>query len=211
MGSTDRHGKHETHLLARRLAAGDATAIAALYRKYYHRLLGYGLQIPGNFPKPELEDVIQELFIWLAENSCRTDSIENFEAYLFQSFRRNLQSKYTKRERNRNSLQKYIQHHLSNADNNFRSPEQLRIDHEEQDQLRLLVRKQLEQLPDYQREVLYLRYFENKSYPEIAAILSVSQQVAYNYVSRGIKKLKELFANTAITHLYWLLLFWANF
>jgi len=53
------------------------------------------------------------------------------------------------------------------------------------------VQQALASLPTSQREALYLRYFENKSYEEIAEILAVNQQVAYNYVSRGLKRLRQ--------------------
>ena len=49
----------------------------------------------------------------------------------------------------------------------------------------------LGQLPERQREALHLRYHLELDYPDVAEILGVSQQVAYNYVNRGIKTLKK--------------------
>lgn len=201
------NGKHKTSPLLHRLAAGDDSAIAILYRQYYHRLLFYGLQVAGNFQQHEVEDVIQEFFIWMAENYTKMATVEDLEAYLFRSVRRNLHSRYTARQRSRASLQRYISRHLPQDDDFCQSPEQIQVQKEEEQQLQQVIRHELQQLPDYQREVLYLRYFENRSYTEIADLLSLNHQVVYNYVSRGIKRLKKQFADLVISAIYWLMIF----
>lgn len=208
MRSINRHDKQETRYLAQQLALGDDAAIALLYRKYFHRLLYYGLQVSGNYQQNEVEDVIQDLFIWLAENHRQIATVKDFEAYLFQSLRRNLQQKYTARRRRRNSFQRYLIYQPTDTEKTYHSPEFLHIQQEEERHLKDLIRRQLEQLPDYQREVLYLRFFENRSYSEIASLLSVSHQVAYNYVSRGIKKLKAQFADLIISVILTLAALW---
>ena len=49
----------------------------------------------------------------------------------------------------------------------------------------------MQALPAYQKEVLYLRFYENRNYKEIAAILSVNAQVARNYVFRALSVLRK--------------------
>jgi RNA polymerase sigma factor (sigma-70 family) len=177
--------------LVQRLAQGDAKAIEAIYRDYFHRLLYYGNQVAGPGYEHEVEDVIQEFFIWLAENRAKVEQVRNFESYMFQSIRRNLQCKLSAGKKSHAAYERYVSRTSPLREYASCSPEQLQIQHEEMESIKALIQRGLDQLPPYLREVLYLRYFEDKSYPEIAAILSVSDQVAYNYVYRAVKRLKK--------------------
>ena len=55
--------------------------------------------------------------------------------------------------------------------------------------------REIEQLPSRQKEVIYLKFFEGFDYLEITGIMSISYQVARNYASRGIKRLREQIGN----------------
>lgn len=177
--------------LAQRLKQGEVGAIEMIYRGYFHRLLCYGVQVAGPGHEHEVEDVIQEFFIWLAENSAKADQIRNFESYMFHSIRRNLQCRLNAGKKNHAARERYVNRTSSLQEFTSHSPEQIHIQHEESESIKTLIQKELDHLPPYLKEVLYLRYFEDKSYPEIAAILSVSDQAAYNYVHRAIKRLKR--------------------
>jgi len=52
------------------------------------------------------------------------------------------------------------------------------------------VAEQLALLPVRQREALHLRYKVELEYDEVAEVMGVSRQVAYNYVNRGVKGLR---------------------
>ena len=65
----------------------------------------------------------------------------------------------------------------------------------ETDQLiRHKLRRAIELLPKRQREALYLRYFENLTYEEIAQVMGLQRQAVANYLL-GIKSS----ANTGIS------------
>jgi RNA polymerase sigma factor (sigma-70 family) len=49
----------------------------------------------------------------------------------------------------------------------------------------------IDQLPSHQKEVIYLRYYKDKSFHEIAQILGIKYQVARNFSYRGIKFLRN--------------------
>lgn len=177
--------------LAQRLKRGEADAIELIYRGYFRRLLYYGIQIMGPDRRQEVEDVVQEFFIWLAENNARAAEVDNLESYMFRAVRRNLKSRLNVEKKSQATHDRYISRTLPLQESSSHSPEQLHIQREESESIKVLIQRELDQLPPYLREALYLRYFENKSYPEVAAILSVSDQAAYNYVFRAIKRLKK--------------------
>lgn len=55
-----------------------------------------------------------------------------------------------------------------------------------------LVRELLQQINNKYREPLMLRFFEEKSYPEISDILQIPEGTVATYISRGRKELKGL-------------------
>src|SRR5881394_2971975 len=57
----------------------------------------------------------------------------------------------------------------------------------------------LGELSDADRDAVVLRYFHKKSAAEIATILGVSDDAAQKRVSRGVEKLREVFAKNKIT------------
>ena len=189
--TTYRSSSGDLQELAKRLKAGDVEAIELIYRTYFHRLLYCGVQITGPGYIHQVEDVIQEFFIWLAENGAKIENIYNLESYIFQSIRRNLQSILSSEKKSHAAYERYVQRTSPLRESEIRSPEQLHIQQEELDATKAQIQQELELLPPYLKEALYLRYFEDKPYPEIAAILSISDQVAYNYVFRAIKRLKQ--------------------
>lgn len=185
----------EPNELARRIAIGDIGAIEKVYRIYFHRLRYYGIQVLGQQYQQEVEDVIQDFFMWMAQNYIKMGRVRDFEVYMFQSIRRNLQSRKRTDQDSQKSFERYVNRTLPLRETENHSPEQLYIDKEEKYKCITRIKTELNKLPPYQREILYLRYFEDKSYKEIANILSINDQVAYNYVSRAIKRLKKQMAN----------------
>ena len=150
----------------------DSSKFEAIYLKYYATLLVYGKTITVN--EQLIEDAIQELFvvIWQKGDSLLIKS--SFENYLFIAFRNNLIKKIKKQG-------------LSEL--NFDLPDELdqEINFENERQLKVW----LEKLPPSQKEVIFLRYYQNKSYLEISEMLNISYQVARNFSYRAIKFLKK--------------------
>ena len=68
-----------------------------------------------------------------------------------------------------------------------------------------LLHQTVESLPDYLREIVFLRYFQGLSYKEIGDIMQVNEQVARNYAQRAVKRLKEKLQSAKISSASWLL------
>ena len=115
----------------------------------------------------------------------------SLESYLFASFRNNL-------------IRKLKQHQALGFDYHFTadSNAESEIQYAKEKRLQLLLQK----LPARQREVLFLRYYKNQSYQEIAENLDISYQVARNFAYRGIKWLKSKMKDFHFTEILFLLL-----
>ena len=68
------------------LAAGDASAYAALYDRYGAALFRVAVAIVGS--REEAEDAVQDVFVALVRAGERLRTIRNLKAYLFASLRR---------------------------------------------------------------------------------------------------------------------------
>lgn len=179
-----------TELVAK-LAKGDALAIAQIYKQMYTALVYFGLQVVGKHQQDLVEETIQELFIWLAENYQQVGEIKHFEAYMYQSLRQNLVRQLQAKKAKINSRNRFLQRTRAFEKIKLDSPEKEFLDKEQAHINKIKLSKKLAALPTYQKEVLYLRFYEDRSYKEIAEILSVKAQVARNYVFRALSTLRQ--------------------
>lgn len=182
--------KEELKRIVHQLAKGDAAAIDTLYRLYFKRLKSYGRQIVGKDKEDLVITVIQEFYMWLVKNHQKMANIEDFELYLFKSVRLNILSTLKKQQQRENLFQKHIDQTQHTQSLSTPSTETQFISQESEQLQKDLIARELDKLPTYQKEVLYLRYFQNYSYKDIGEILSVSEQVARNYAYRAVKGMK---------------------
>lgn len=150
----------------------DKRKFEKIYLKYYPLLITYGKTIADQ--EPLIEDTIQELFITLWQKRASFIVRSSFETYLFVAFRNNYIRKL-KADKKQDLKVDLEQEELSE------------FFQEKEEQLLILIEK----LPAHQKEVLFLRYYKDKSYQEIAEILGINYQVARNFSYRAIKFLKK--------------------
>ncbi|MFT3827934.1 MAG: sigma-70 family RNA polymerase sigma factor [Chitinophagaceae bacterium] len=153
-----------------------------LFRMHYSYLYRYGNKICADVYL--LEDAIQELFaeLWQQKTAVPTISIK---AYLLRALKYKLFR----------TLQK--QHLIVNADN---LPEQgyFELSHET-----LIIAQQedkenagkviaaMNQLSDRQKEIIYLKFYQDMSYEEVAEVMNINYQAARNLLYQAIKSLRN--------------------
>lgn len=188
--------KEELAVLIQELSQGSVKAYSTVYRLYYNRLFRYALQICER--EDLAEDTLQDFFTYLAENCRKLRKVNNLEVYLFQSIKRNLFARLSREKQGRQARDRYWRRTTPTEDQFIPPPDQSVIAREESNQRQQLLRGELAKLPEHQREILYLRYYEELGYDDICQILGVSNQVARNYASRAIKQLKMALLNLAL-------------
>jgi RNA polymerase sigma factor (sigma-70 family) len=165
---------------------GDRDAFATLFRRHYDGLYRYG----GKFiDDPSLlEDSIQELFIELWQSKSRIP-VTSIRAYLLKS----LKYKILKTYRPRRPLPIGDSHAIFEW-----SHEDRLIAGERDAENSQKVLNALDRLSNRQKEIVYLKYFQNLSYEEISEVMNINYQVARNLLYQAIKSLKSVLAGMFI-------------
>lgn len=175
------------------LKKGDRDALGKLFSVYYPQLIKYGSKLCADHEL--LEDSIQDLFaeIWQSKASSEVESVK---AYLFKA----LKYKIFKTQRHR-----LFKNHNSGLTDEMLfeiSHETFLVEQQESRDRALKLINVLSQLPNRQREVIYLKIFQELSYEEVSDIMNINYQVCRNLMSQAIKTLRKLlviFAVLAIT------------
>jgi RNA polymerase sigma factor (sigma-70 family) len=163
---------------------GDKEAFAALFREHYTLLFRFG----GKFTQDTelLEDCIQELFIELWQAKSRAPVL-SVKAYLLKSLKYKLLKSFRKRDKTVS-----LGH---SGDVVFEwSHEDFLIEKHESDKKKQQVLAALGRLSSRQKEIVYLKYYQNLSYEEVSEIMNINYQVARNLLYQAIKSLKNILA-----------------
>ena len=171
------------------LKKGDRNALGKLFSVYYPLLINYGSKLCPDHQL--LEDCIQDLFadIWQSQAASEVESVK---AYLFKA----LKYKIFKKQRNR--LFKSHNGELPDEMPFEISHETFLVEQQEnKDRARKLI-DVLSQLPNRQREVIYLKIFQELSYEEVSDIMNINYQVCRNLMSQAIKTLRKLLVTLTV-------------
>jgi RNA polymerase sigma factor (sigma-70 family) len=161
---------------------GNHQAFKELYYQYYPLLYRYALRI---IPDPtSVDQSIQDLFIGIWESRENLADVAVPKAYLLTSLRRKLLA--TKTDSNVVSLT------TSKPLKSFvYSPLDVYIEQEDAQLRHTMLSDALNQLPVRQREAIYLKFYEDLTYDEVAEVMGVQYQSVVNFVYRGLVALKQ--------------------
>jgi RNA polymerase sigma factor (sigma-70 family) len=168
---------------------GNDLAFSILYNKYVHRLYNYGMHTCRD--KDLVLDCLQELFTLLWDRREKLSEVTCVNYYLFKSFRRLLMNRLTVGRKFLNSLSDREGQVFDFAP----SREEVLIEEEWEVERNKKLRNSLHALTKRQREAIFLKFFNQLSYHEVAAIMDLHVDSVYNLISKSIdllrKKLKE--------------------
>ncbi len=161
---------------------GDSLAFRYLFDTYADVLFNYGLKITPN--KELIKDSIQEVFRIIWEKRNQINIQHSLKYYLFSMFRREL---IRKLKQNRTTP-------LNGQEEGFDvSIESKIILDETQQASREELQYAIKQLTPRQKEIVFLRYYENLQYEEIEEIMSLNPNSLYKLLSAAIKRLRNQF------------------
>lgn len=164
------------------LQENDKAAFSFIYKRHIKSLYNFGLKHTTN--KELLKDTIQELFIDIWSKRMKQSEVKHLKVYLIKALRYKLLRAAAAQYKSRTYDLIEI---MDPIDTNNDLEQKLLVER------RYKLNIQLDKLPKRQREVIYLRYFQNISNDEIGEILNVNYQSVSNLLYRALTKLRSNF------------------
>nr|WP_295863395.1 sigma-70 family RNA polymerase sigma factor [uncultured Chitinophaga sp.] len=179
--------------------SGEISGLEGLYNAYYMPLTNYGFKFTED--KSFIEESIQDLFLKLWRNRDSIVTPQVVKQYLLLSFRRILLRKL-----------EYSPSRLEEAFSGEHIPFYLELSYEHPliraeraAELKKKVDALMDTLTHRQREAIFLKYYEDLSYEEIAEILQINTGGTYKLVYRALERLREQFGDFSLLVLLYLL------
>lgn len=158
---------------------GHTKAFADYYTQYFKKLLIESDKYVKDIQVAE--EIVQDVFLKIWERSVDLDQIQSLKSYLYRSVI-NSSINYVNRQKN------LEQHHQKIAAE-FTQQDLDQLD--EENELIILLFKEIDKLPPKCREVFKLNRFEHLKYKEIALRLDISEKTVENHIANALKTLRE--------------------
>jgi RNA polymerase sigma factor (sigma-70 family) len=185
----------DTELVAG-IASGNYNSFTLLYDKYIKSLAHYGLKFTGDLNT--VRDCLHDVFVSLWSRKEELQIQSSIKSYLVKSVRSSIIQKV-----NRNKKLRSIT--AENEEYDFTlsiSPEETFLINENNRQVFDSVQKLISTLTPKQKEVIYLRYYHELSFDEIADQLNLSVKACYKLMNRAMVELRQNIPNAVFVLLY---------
>jgi RNA polymerase sigma-70 factor (ECF subfamily) len=162
---------------------GDTDAFHRIHGELFQGLFNYSLKV---LQDSELAgDAVQELFIRIWMKRSTIGVLRKVKPYFFTALRRQILNQL------RNLRLRDLKiGSMPQPDIDF-SPEEIVIRKEEYGSLQHRIVELLNALPQRQKEVIYLHYFEDMDYTQIAEIMGIRYQSVLNLTQKALQKLRS--------------------
>jgi len=162
---------------------GSEEAYALIYRQYSALLYNYGNHIHRD---PELvKDCIQELFVELWDRRSFLSDTDSIRYYLFRCLKRKITDELIARK-------KFSDEDVSERSFAFVLPHDATLIHRQlSDEQKRHLLEEVNKLSARQREAIYLLFYQELTYPEVASIMSLKVKTVYNLIYNGLEVLRK--------------------
>jgi len=158
-----------------------------LVERYKEKLFRYIRRI-SSFEKEEVEDILQDIFIKVYQNLNGFDLKLKFSSWIYRITHNQVISQYRKIKNKPKILSFDLNNHfLENISSDLNLNQEINLN-----DLKEEINQFLNQLDIKYREVLILKFMEEKDYREISDILKKPIGTIATLINRAKKKLKEL-------------------
>ncbi|MEM9859550.1 MAG: sigma-70 family RNA polymerase sigma factor [Bacteroidota bacterium] len=173
---------------------GGETEYSRIYTRYVDMLYRYGKRLCND--DQIVEDCIQDLFIDLWKFRASIQIKHSLKSYLLTSYRRRLMKQF---DRKMNVIE---EEDIAKTLPLEISIEQEIINKQHQKDRLFSLRSAISKLTIRQKEVIYLKFYSNLDYSEIAQIMDISIAAAYNLISKTLKLLKSALVSIFLLSLF---------
>jgi RNA polymerase sigma factor (sigma-70 family) len=172
---------------------GSERDFTFLYQRFAPVLFKYGCRLTND--RDLVKDCLQLVFFNIWQKKEQLTIPASVLNYLLKAIRNEI----FKKSKNQHQFTSFTEDTPLEVTDSFET-EWIALQSEESQRrkISLLLRK----LPLRQQEVIFLKYYKNLSYGEIAGIMDIEQESVYKLTYKAIGKLQRLFL---LTSLFWLL------
>ncbi len=175
-------------LLWESLRSGNIRAYERVFQLYYPVLFRYGIKFSRT--EDEVKDCIQSLFLQIWERRSFLGPTTSVKNYLLASLRRLLHKNSDSQDTSLSLTTHDFQVELS-AESKLIA-KQTEIGRME------LVRKAFENLPPRQKEAIYLRFYDDQDFNEIANIMGITVRASYKLIYKGLDAMQRQLADRSV-------------
>jgi len=164
-----------------RFLAGEELAYGQILKQYSDRMFSYGCRMCAD--EDLVKDCIQEIFLTLWNNKANLSTTDSITWYLLKCTKTSIIREQKKWIKNEELVDDYV------FDVEFDIETKIIAD---LDNLKIAdkIKSIINQLPPRQREILYLRFYENFTLTEIAKLMDLSSQSVYNLLQKAYKNFR---------------------
>jgi RNA polymerase sigma factor (sigma-70 family) len=174
----------DEQLLWRNFKAGSIKDFELIYDQYFSILYGYGCHLCSD--KDLVKDCIQSLFVYLWKNRESLSDVQSIKYYLYKSLRRSLFHELGRTHKiNVTDLSEDYHHEVA-----FSYEFEL-ISNQLDEEKKQKLKKSFETLTERQKEAIFLRFYENMEYEQIASLMALKEvKYARTLIYRAIEVLR---------------------
>ncbi len=168
------------------LIKGETNALETIYVLHIKELHRYGMHF--SLDESHITDSLQDIFVELWQKRAQlTPDVSNIRSYLIKMLRNRLLRILEKQKKT------ILTDDISTYFFDFQGAHDLLLIQDEENLHRTTqLNTAIQTLSSRQREALFLRFYQNLSYEEVASIMNIEQQSAYNFIFRGVEGLRKL-------------------
>ncbi len=134
-----------------------------------------------------VDDLFQNFFLSLVYKPP-SGNVSNIKGYLYKAIINDIIDNRRTIERYRNQMQRYTQYLQGSIIEN--NPEYILLEKEEMNKMFKCIETQLQHS---EVRAVILRYKNNYKIKDVAAAMGVNNTVAWRYISKGVRKIRQLF------------------
>ncbi|HMO61366.1 MAG TPA: sigma-70 family RNA polymerase sigma factor [Ferruginibacter sp.] len=162
---------------------GDTVAFGYIHAALFEGLYSYAVKILKD--DTGADDAVQELFIKIWNKRSSIGRLEKVKPFFFTTLRRQLLNQLRD-----NKPKRLLPTEMAGPDIEF-SQEEIIIKKEYDEGLKEKILHVLHALPERQREVIYLHYFEDMPLAQVADIMAVNYQSVQNLKQRALHNMRS--------------------
>jgi len=171
--------------LVERARHGNQEAFSEIVKRYQNKIYSYASRLVGN--RDEAEDLTQEVFIKVYKNLYGFDIKRKFSSWIYRIAHNESVNHIKKR-----SYFKILSIEQNDFLKNTMSSTENLIEEIIQKESSEKIRKLLDKISFKYKEVLVLRYFEEKSYEEMSDILRIPTNTVGTLINRAKGQLEQI-------------------